>query len=149
MSKISSFTGEYRFLSNFYACIIPFNGLKYPSVEHAYQSAKTSDIRVHEAIIKMTASEAKKFGSHLPLPYDWKENSVPLMRMLVQVKFLTSEELRYRLMTTGDAILEEGNTWNDTFWGVDSRTGEGQNHLGKILMEIRKIYNEYEASKVV
>jgi ribA/ribD-fused uncharacterized protein len=150
MNKISSFTGYYRFLSNFYACNVPFDGLVYPSVEHAYQAAKSSDIRVHEAMIKMTASEVKKFGSHLPLPKNWEENKILLMTMLVQVKFIKSEELQYRLKATGDAILEEGNYWNDTFWGVDINTGKGENKLGKILMDIRKyIRGEDNVSKMV
>ncbi|MBQ6221203.1 MAG: hypothetical protein IJJ44_01130 [Solobacterium sp.] len=33
--------------------------------------------------------------------------------------------------------MVEGNTWNDRCWGVDIRTGTGQNHLGIILMKIR------------
>lgn len=41
------------------------------------------------------------------------------------------------LIATGDAILREGNHWGDRFWGVDARTGEGENHLGRLLMELR------------
>ena len=41
------------------------------------------------------------------------------------------------LVATGDAIVIEGNTWRDTYWGVDLKTGEGENHLGKILMRVR------------
>ncbi len=32
----------------------------------------------------------------------------------------------------------EGNHWGDTCWGVDNRTGQGENHLGKILMQVRE-----------
>ena len=38
---------------------------------------------------------------------------------------------------TGNSTLIEGNWWNDRFWGVDSKTGIGENHLGKLLMELR------------
>ena len=31
-----------------------------------------------------------------------------------------------------------GNTWGDTCWGVDLRTGQGENHLGRILMKVRE-----------
>ena len=41
-----------------------------------------------------------------------------------------------------DAELIEGNTWHDTFWGVDLKTGEGENHLGKILMALRKDFQQ-------
>jgi predicted NAD-dependent protein-ADP-ribosyltransferase YbiA (DUF1768 family) len=56
--------------------------------------------------------------------------------MLLRQKF-TDPGLRARLLATGTALLREGNWWRDTFWGVDQRTGAGQNHLGRLLMEIR------------
>ena len=39
------------------------------------------------------------------------------------------------LLSTGNAYLEETNTWNDCFWGVCN--GEGLNNLGKSLMILR------------
>ena len=41
-------------------------------------------------------------------------------------------------MATGDGQIEEGNNWGDRFWGTVD--GEGLNHLGKIIMRIRKEY---------
>jgi predicted NAD-dependent protein-ADP-ribosyltransferase YbiA (DUF1768 family) len=41
MAKIVSFDGKYEFLSNFAPVTIHFDGHEYPSVEHAYQAAKT------------------------------------------------------------------------------------------------------------
>ena len=38
-------------------------------------------------------------------------------------------------MQTEDAELVEDNWWGDKFWGVCN--GEGENHLGKLLMKIR------------
>lgn len=47
------------------------------------------------------------------------------------------------LLATGDAVLKEGNTWNDVFWGVSLKTGQGENNLGKILMRVReKLHSE-------
>ena len=51
---------------------------------------------------------------------------------------IENEELRRLLLSTGDRVLIEGNTWNDTFWGVSLKSGNGQNHLGKILMRVRE-----------
>ena len=45
--------------------------------------------------------------------------------------------LRQQLLDTGDAELVEGNSWNDTFWGVSARTGKGKNWLGRLLMQVR------------
>ena len=41
---------------------------------------------------------------------------------------------------TNNEELIEGNTWNDTYWGVCN--GRGQNHLGKILMKVRSLLKE-------
>jgi len=58
------------------------------------------------------------------------------MEKLVRIKF-QNPEMREKLLATGDVEIEEGNTWGDTFWGVDLETGEGENRMGKILMKIR------------
>lgn len=41
---IDSFTGEYRFLSNFYPSPITYAGLAAATVEHAYQAAKAQSV---------------------------------------------------------------------------------------------------------
>ena len=43
MQVIDSFGGEYSFLSNFHKCKVEFEGMTYPSVEHAFQAAKNPD----------------------------------------------------------------------------------------------------------
>ena len=45
-------------------------------------------------------------------------------------------ELKIKLIQTGDAYLEETNSWNDTYWGVCD--GKGENILGHMLMKLRK-----------
>ena len=58
------------------------------------------------------------------------------MEELVRRKFQSSISLRLQLWSTGDKELIEGNTWNDTYWGVCN--GVGRNQLGKTLMKIRE-----------
>lgn len=41
---IREFQGEYRWLSNFAPVLIKLDGI-YPSVEHAYMSAKSDDMK--------------------------------------------------------------------------------------------------------
>src|SRR6185503_14597055 len=43
MNNIDSFKDEYRFLSNFYPAPVQFDGIRFPTVEHAYQFARTLD----------------------------------------------------------------------------------------------------------
>jgi predicted NAD-dependent protein-ADP-ribosyltransferase YbiA (DUF1768 family) len=52
---------------------------------------------------------------------------------VVKIKF-SEPGLGAKLLATGDAELIEGNTWNDVWWGVNEKTGKGENWLGKILM---------------
>ena len=59
---------------------------------------------------------------------------------LVLEKFKQNPELKQKLLETGNQELIEGNTWNDTFWGVCN--GQGQNWLGKILMLARSELNK-------
>jgi predicted NAD-dependent protein-ADP-ribosyltransferase YbiA (DUF1768 family) len=61
---------------------------------------------------------------------------LPVMEHLLRQKFFTGSELAAKLVQTGDAILMEGNNWGDSFWGVCA--GVGSNHLGRLLMLIRK-----------
>ena len=65
---------------------------------------------------------------------------VKLMFELVLEKFKQNPELKQKLLETGNQELIEGNTWNDTFWGVCN--GQGQNWLGKILMLVRSELNK-------
>lgn len=138
MSKIESFSGKYRFLSNFYPCTVELDGEKYSSVEHAYQAAKTLDIKDRQ-IIRDTPQPniVKKLGRYVTVRNNWEEIKLEIMSVLVWQKFSTNEELRTKLLETQDYELIEGNWWNDTYWGICK--GVGQNNLGKILMAVRSV----------
>lgn len=135
--SIDSFQGEFRFLSNFWFVRIQYLGLTFLSTEHAYQAAKTLDRNAHRKIAQAaTASEAKRLGRRVSIRPEWEEVKLDVMYELVKQKFnLPHIGLRGLLLATGDRELIEGNHWGDTFWGVCA--GEGQNHLGKILMRVR------------
>ncbi len=134
--NIDGFFGPHRYLSNFWQADVELYGVIYPSVEHAYQAAKTMDPEYQKRIREASTSrEAKDLGKKAVLRPDWEQVKVDFMRYLVWNKFSTHEDLRLRLLNTGEAVLTEGNTWGDTFWGVCN--GTGQNWLGRILMETR------------
>lgn len=139
---IAEFEGEYRFLSNFWPASVVYEGKLYPSTEHAYQAAKTHNADIREKIANTpTPDKAKYLGKSLKLRSDWENVKDDVMRELVSQKFTVHPELKQKLIDTGDQELIEGNTWNDTYWGVCR--GKGQNKLGKILMDIRKQLNEH------
>jgi len=133
---IAAFEGRHRFLSNFWPCEIPFGGKTYPSVEHAFQAAKTLDEDEREEIrLADSPGKAKKLGRKITLRPDWEEVKFEIMTELVRSKFIIHQDLRDKLIFTGGRELIEGNNWNDVVWGVCK--GIGDNNLGKILMQVR------------
>ena len=72
----------------------------------------------------------------MPLRDDWEAVKIQIMYQIVYAKFSQNPLLKQKLLDTGDAYLQEGNTWYDTFWGVCN--GVGQNNLGYILMRVRE-----------
>ena len=140
METIDSFQGKYRFLSNFWPSEVLLYGLIYPTVEHAYQAAKTNDLDDREIIRNLdTPGRAKSRGKSVVLREDWEDIKFSLMSDLVYQKFSKNDYLSDMLVETGDTKIIEGNTWGDTYWGVCK--GVGENNLGKILMKVRKSLN--------
>lgn len=137
-NSITSFRDEYDYLSNFYEVKVRWDGRTYRNSEAAYQSAKTLDAQLRDTFASLDASSAKRMGQRIPLRADWDIIKTTIMDTIVRVKFKQHPDLAKRLVETGDVELIEGNDRNDTFWGVDVRTGKGENHLGKILMNIRQ-----------
>ena len=127
-----------RFLSNFFEAEVEYGGLVYSSNEAAFQAQKCL---TEEEKIQFTGygpGRSKGAGRRVKLRPDWEEVKVGIMEEIVRAKFTQHPELAAQLLATGDKILVEGNHWGDTCWGVDIRTGLGENHLGKILMKIRE-----------
>lgn len=128
------FRGEYWFLSNFYPSEVEYEGISYPTVEHAYQAAKTPDIKQRASIaVAETPGKARKLGRKLDIYQNWDNMRVLVMRELLRKKF-SDKELFRRLKAIEGYIVEE-NWWGDTFWGVCN--GKGENKLGRLLMDIR------------
>jgi ribA/ribD-fused uncharacterized protein len=135
--SIDCFRGEWDFLSNFSAYPAFYEGIFYPTSEHAFQAAKTLDQDERIRIASTPSpSEAKKIGKSLKLRPNWELIKFDVMRQVVYDKFSRFSYIKQRLLETGDANLEEGNWWGDKTWGTVD--GEGLNWLGKILMETRE-----------
>ena len=126
---ISCFDGEFAFLSNFYPSPITDGNLIFPTVEHYFQAAKTTNMEEYKAIAAAdTPGQAKRLGRKVTLRPDWEEVKDQVMLEALRKKLM--------LLATGEEYLIEGNTWGDKYWGVCG--GIGLNHLGKLLMQIRE-----------
>jgi ribA/ribD-fused uncharacterized protein len=149
---IADFSGEYRFLSNFFPSqVSDFQGFWYPTVEHAYQALKTLNLNHREKISNMaTPGEAKKFGQIVQIRPDWDKIKYAEMVLLLRQKFRGS--LKKQLLETHPKFLVEGNTWGDNYWGWDTKEAGinlesarylcepwcSNNHLGRALMLVRE-----------
>ena len=162
MKEIKGFDGEYDFLSNFYEMPVRINvniyddemkkdtplanlEVVFPTSEHAFhafkvvndwKSIKQSEVSKFLDFVKFqTPGKAKRAGRSYPIDAErWDAVKIDVMRFVLNKKF-SNVILKKKLLDTGDAYLEETNTWGDKYWGVCN--GEGDNHLGKLLMEIR------------
>lgn len=136
--QISSFSGQHRWLSNFWLCeIAGEDGLMYPAVENYYQAHKTLLSERRQEFCDLSPGASKHRGKLLTLRPDWERVRVDVMRIGIYRKFWDHPELAEKLLATGSAELIEGNTWGDTFWGTCR--GRGANILGKILMDMREL----------
>ena len=144
MNRITEFKDEFSFLSNFYPSVVEDEGITYPSVEHAFQAAKSLN-NLERLNIKNANSpgKAKRMGRKVTLREDWNELKIPKMAILVLQKFSKHNSLKNKLIATGNTSLIEGNTWHDNFWGdcicYQCRDIVGLNALGLILEDVRLI----------
>lgn len=151
-NRIEEFQGEYRFLSNFWPSEFRFafndygyhdDGVEtFKTLEHFYQGMKVLPDKdlFHEIVDCYSPGKVKRLSRKFDMahhPMDWDSIKVPIMRMGIRMKF-NIPELREQLLATGDAYLQEGNRWGDTFWGFDINKQQGKNVLGHLLMEERK-----------
>lgn len=132
---ILEFQGENRWLSNFWPACIVFEGVTYPTVENAYQAAKTWPVN-RQVYVYIKPGEAKRLGKTMPLRPTWEDEKVSVMRWLIAQKFADGTKLARQLVATEDCRIVEGNSWGDTFWGICR--GVGRNTLGKLIMEQRE-----------
>jgi ribA/ribD-fused uncharacterized protein len=129
---------EYGGFSNFAPFPIDLDGQRWPTSEHYFQAQKFDDTRHQEAIRnEKSPIIAARMGRDRKktLRPDWESVKVEMMKKALRAKFTQHKEIRSILLSTGDATIIE-HTENDRYWG-DGGDGNGQNMLGKLLMEIR------------
>ena len=145
---ISEFIDEYEFLRNDYPCVqnsLCFyedgdgsncsQHVVFKTVEQAYQANKTFDQDAQKIIIDAPdARTAVALGRKSPIISDWDNKRLVIMERLLEDKF-QNLEMKIKLLETGDNELVMGNS-KDKYWGI-TRKDEGENNLGKLLMQLR------------
>ena len=139
--RIRFFTGEYEFLSNAYEEGFIHDGITYQNAEAAYQATKTEYEPLKRMFSTLNAHDAKKTGRQIVIRKNW--HSETEMYNVLWDKFHQSPKLTSLLKNTKDAMIAPEGI--GTFWGV--KDGKGENHLGKILMEIRDTLPENDTKR--
>lgn len=143
---IDFFDSEYAFLSNFYNASCIFEEKLYPTVEHAFQAAKSLDHAERDWIAAAgSPGLAKRLGRRVNLRPDWEKVKFDVMEECLRSKF-ADPVLKQKLLATGDEELVEGNYWHDNTWGncfcEKCKDIVGRNMLGNILMKLRTEFME-------
>ena len=114
------------------------DGIFYKTSEHYYQSKKFDDPDVVNRIINAkTPKEASIIGRdrNNKKRENWKEIKKDVMFEAVLYKFLNNEEIKDKLLKTGnEEIIEE--TTKESYWGCGPNH-DGENNYGKILCKVR------------
>jgi ribA/ribD-fused uncharacterized protein len=90
---ITKFSDQFSFLSNFYESVLEYEGIEYPTVEHAFQAAKTQDPDTRHQIAKMQSpNDAKAAGNRNGIlkdfdPVEWELRKDGVMEELLRIKF--------------------------------------------------------------
>ncbi len=114
--------GRYKALGNSYLADILVGGIPYPSVEHAFQAAKVSDIFLKHKISKTTSlAEVEKLLEDTWVRPNWEEVKYATLHQLMKLKFQSSKTLKDLLISTTPSPLGDPK---------DAR-------VGRILMEVR------------
>jgi predicted NAD-dependent protein-ADP-ribosyltransferase YbiA (DUF1768 family) len=93
----------------------------------------------HPALGKMNDCIEEFKGVVKPRP-DWEEVNMSVMKRGLHAKFTQNPALMDSLLSTGEREIIENSPY-DSFWGCGSK-GNGQNHLGKLLMRLRSHLRE-------
>jgi len=138
---IIRFRAPHGFLSNMAACRVDYDGIEYASVEHAFAAATSLELAYREKIQRSANPvAAKRMAKSAKVRPGWNEMQVGVMLALLRQKF-AKYKFRNLLLSTGDALLVEGNAHGDSYWGM-SFDGKGrlrgENWLGRLLMTVRK-----------
>ncbi|HLC91439.1 MAG TPA: NADAR family protein [Candidatus Saccharimonadales bacterium] len=134
------FVTSFQPLDNWSAHTVNIWGKKFLTTEHAYHYSKYAETapaiarKIFDApspwaAMKIDRQHAGKRRK------DWDKVKISIMTEIVSAKVVQNEDVRQCLLGTGNKQLFENSPW-DKFWGCgEDKTG--QNHMGKILMQIR------------
>ena len=136
------FTHAYDPLSNWSAHAVEIWGQIFPTVEHAFQWRKFSDLEPDTANAILFASspwaaiQLNRTRGKGKLPENWSDVRTVIMEDILRAKATQHEDVRACLHRTGQRTIIENHP-TDSFWGCGPK-GDGCNTMGVLWMKIRE-----------
>ncbi len=139
-SFIGFYTREFFCLDNFSSFAVVYKGVKYPTIEHAYQSLKFVETapEIAKKILESFSSYEALTIAHENVDKqnpNWDKIKVGIMEELLRLKLEQNPYVKRKLLETKDYMLCEDSP-KDSFWGI-GKNRDGQNQLGKLWMKLR------------
>ncbi|MCA9332111.1 NADAR family protein [Candidatus Saccharibacteria bacterium] len=136
---------EFYTFDNFSSFQVIWNGVRWPTSEHAYQAAHFFDTapelaeQIRDA---MSAHDAYKIAKSNAdkAPANWDDIKVGIMEEIVRCKLEQHPYIQQKLRQTGNVPIVEDSP-KDAFWGWGP-DHTGRNELGKIWMRLRAVMND-------
>ena len=120
---------------------------QWPSVEHYFQAMKFTDQADQEKVRQAShPKQARKMGRSRfkKIRKDWPKVKTLYMTRAIYTKCRAYPEIAAKLLATDDEKLVE-NSQYDYFWGC-GRDRRGENHYGRVLMNVRDKLREEAVS---
>lgn len=156
-------TEEYGFLSQWATCAFFESGKRFNSAEQYMMYRKAilfNDDYIAQRILNERLPWKQKFLGRSIMTFDeetWNTEKYNIVYRGNLLKFTQNDDLKEKLLVTGDKILVELSPY-DAIWGVklarsDSRKYNpsewvGENLLGTILMDVRETLRHFPKVKV-
>lgn len=131
------------------------NGIFIKSSEALYQAMRFPTLSsVQAEIIKQNSPMTAKMISkkyRAKTRDDWEKVKIPIMQWVLRVKLVQNIDTFGKLLLETDAknIVEEST--KDAFWGakiIENNRLEGINALGRLLMQLRELHQQYAITDV-
>ena len=144
--KFDEFVGfyprEFYCLDNFSSFGIIFEGNRYPTVEHAYQSLRFAGVapEIEQSIRNaLSAHEAQKlaYANRDKQRPDFDSIKIALMEKLLSAKLEQNPYVRKKLLQIPRSCEICEDSPYDSFWGI-GKDRTGRNELGHLWMKLRK-----------
>ena len=132
------------YFSAFSPHAIEYEGVIYPTVEHAYHCLRYSDPKVVKEILDARSPEiawrlSQGHKATRSPEYLDENKKLALMSKLMRAKLQQHEDVRRALVETGEIPIIKrivAGPPGDGFWDIGD-DGRGENHVGKIWMILR------------